>query len=58
MLVEAADELPSTIETSYVQANLTDPPSSVASAPCDLSQDREEGWLKVLDQYKDLLNSV
>ena len=57
-LAEAAEKVPSTIETPYVQANLTDPPSSVASAPCELSQDREEGWLKILDRYKELLNSV
>ena len=49
VLSEASFELPSTIETPYVQANLTDPPSS--------SQDREEGWLKILDPYKDLFNS-
>ena len=60
VLAEAADKVTSPIETPSVEANPTDPPPSVSaeSAPCDLSQDREEGWLKVLDRYKDLLNSV
>ena len=48
----------SSLKTASVHAKPPDPTPTVAteSAPLELSQGREEGWLQILDHYKDLLN--
>ena len=59
VLAEASEKVTSSIKTASVHANPPDPTPTVTteSAPLELSQGREEGWLQILDRYKDVLNS-